>query len=81
MSGYWELWDIDSGNLVADFGSESDGLVLVRELIGKGWDASHLSLAFENPDVDVDDLPPGMTGDELARRALDDGADPVRRTA
>ena len=81
MSGYWELWDIDSGNLVADFDTESDGLALVRELIGKGWRASDLSLAFEDPDVDVDDLPPGVTGDELARRAEADGADPVRRTA
>jgi hypothetical protein len=81
MSGYWELWDIDSGNLVADFETESDGLTLVRELIGKGWKASHLSLAFEDPDVDVDDLPPGLTGEALARRAEDDDADPVRRTA
>ena len=81
MSGYWELWDVDSGNLVADFDTESDALVLVRELIGKGWNASHLSLAFEDPDVEVDDLPPGVTGDELARRAGDAGADPVRRTA
>ena len=81
MSGYWELWDVDSGNLVADFDTESDGLALVRELIGKGWNASNLSLAFEDPDIDVDDLPPGITGHELARRAEDTGDGPVRRTA
>jgi hypothetical protein len=81
MSGYWELWDIEAGNLLADFDTESDALVLVHELIAKGWDASNLSLAFEDPDLDVDDLPPGVTGVELARRAEDDGAGPVRRTA
>ncbi len=81
MSGYWELWDVDSGNLVADFDTESEGLTLVRELLGKGWKPSDLSLAFEDPDIDVDELPPGLTGEELARRAADDGADTVRRTA
>lgn len=81
MSGFWELWDVDSGNLLADFDTEAEGLVLVRELIGKGWNPSHLNLGFEDPDLDVDELPPGLTGEELARRAEDDGADPVRRTA
>jgi hypothetical protein len=81
MSGYWELWDVDTGNLVADFDMESDALRLVRELIGKGWKPSDLSLAYEDPDVDVGELPPGVTGDEVARRAEAAGNDPVRRTA
>jgi hypothetical protein len=62
-------------------GTEVDALLLARELIGKGWPVAALSLQAEDESVDVDELPPAMSGDELARRAEAAGDDPVRRTA
>ena len=77
----WELWDIESGNLVGHRDSEDDALALVRDLIQRGWPVSALSLLAEDEAVPVEQLPPAVTGDVLARRAEDAGADPVRRTA
>ena len=77
----WELWDIESGNLVGERDTEADALALVRDLIEKGWPVGALSLLAEDEAVPDEALPPGVTGEELARRAEDAGADPVRRTA
>ena len=77
----WELWDIESGNLVGHRDAETDALALVRELILKGWPIDALSLLAEDDSVPVEDLPPGVTGEELARRAEAAGPNPVRRTA
>ena len=77
----WELWDIESGNLVGERDTEADALTLVRDLIKIGWPVGALSLLAEDEAVPDEHLPPGLTGEELARRAAGDGADPVRRTA
>ena len=77
----WELWDIESGNLVGGRDSEADALALVRDLIRRGWPVGALSLLVEDEAVPDEDLPTPVTGEELARRAESDGADPVRRTA
>jgi hypothetical protein len=78
---HWELWDIETVNLVGTFDSESAGLAVVRELVGKGWPLSALSLMVENESVPTEDLPPGVTGEELARRAGLTSPDQTRRTA
>ena len=77
----WELWDIESGNLVGERDTEVDALALVRDLVERGWPVSALSLLAEDESIPVEELPPGIGGEELARRAEADGADPVRRTA
>jgi hypothetical protein len=81
MAGYWELWDLVSRNALADFETESEGLAFVRELLSLGWKSSDLTFFYDDPAVDVDDLPKAISGDELARRAEAAGDDPVRRTA
>jgi hypothetical protein len=53
----------------------------VHQLLGVDWKADELVLIYDDPALADEDLPPGLTGEELARRAADDGADPVRRTA
>lgn len=68
---HWELWSVDTANLVGTFDTEAEGLALVRELVGKGWPAEVLSLMVEDETVPVEALPPAVTGAELARRAED----------
>jgi hypothetical protein len=76
---HWELWSIDTANLVGTFGTEAEGLALVRELVGKGWPADILSLMIEDESRPVEALPPALSGDDLIRRAGVDGFE--RRTA
>lgn len=81
MASFWELWDTDTANLIADFDTESEALACVRDLIGKGWPIAYLSLVYEDSALADEELPPGVHGEELARRAEAAGNDPVRRTA
>jgi hypothetical protein len=81
MAAIWAVWDVVSANALNDFESESEALSFVRELIGLGWKADELVMIFDDPALADEDLPPGITGDELARRAGAVGDDPVRRTA
>ena len=66
---HWELWSVDTANLVGTFDTEAEGLTLVRELVGKGWPAEALSLMVEEEAVTIETLPPAVTGAELVRRA------------
>lgn len=77
---HWELWSVDTANLVGTFDTEAEGLTLVRELVGKGWPADVLSLMVEDEAVAVEVLPPAVTGAALVRRA-EDAATGRRRTA
>jgi len=81
MAVSWAIWDLVSANALWDFETEAEALAYVRELSGQGWKPSDLVLIFDDPALDVEDLPPAVTGDELARRAGLNGSDPIRRTA
>jgi hypothetical protein len=77
MVAWYELWDVDTGNIVGSFASEADALAEVRGLValnGPGYVAD-LSLARKHPDGG--ELI--AEGDELARLA--DRAFRERRTA
>lgn len=76
---HWELWDVETGNLVGTRDDESAALALVCELVGKGWPVSALSLMAEDESMPEDALPPAVSGDELAHRAGLSGQ--VRRSA
>ncbi|MDP8923144.1 MAG: hypothetical protein M3O34_09755 [Chloroflexota bacterium] len=67
----WELWDVESGNLIGYRETEDEALALVRELVGKGWPVEALSLMAEDETLPVEALPPAVTGAELVRRAED----------
>ena len=81
MAAIWAVWDVVSANALNDFESESEALSYVRELIRLGWKADELVMIFDDPALADEDLPPGVSGDDLARRAGAAGDDPVRRTA
>lgn len=78
---HWELWSVPTANLIATFTTEADGFALVRELLGKGWQSDELSLMVEDEAVPVENLPPALSGAELARRADQARTGPIRRTA
>jgi hypothetical protein len=80
MAGFWEIWDVPSRNMLADARSEQEALAIVREIVGEGAAYSDLTLLFDDPDLDVEALPPPVTGDELARRAVSSGAHPIPQT-
>jgi len=70
----FELWDMETGNLVGDYDSEAEALSVVREAVRQHGRAVVAALALgaefdEDGGVD-DDLPPVIHGSELADRAL-----------
>jgi hypothetical protein len=79
MTAIWAIWDLVSANALADFESESEALSFVRELIGKDWKADELVLIYDDPMVADEDLPLGVTGEDLARRATASFNDPDHR--
>jgi hypothetical protein len=81
MAGYWEIWEHQSRNMLAAEATEHEALAVVRDIVSEGSKYSDLSLLFDDPELDVEDLPPPVTGEELARRAEAARSSPVRRTA
>jgi hypothetical protein len=77
----WEVWDLISSNLLADFGTEAEALTFVREFLARGVKAEELVLILDDPALADEDLPPGISGEDLARRAEAAGSEPTRRTA
>jgi hypothetical protein len=78
---HWELWDIESGNLVGQRGSIGDALMLVREIRRLGWPMNALALFAEDESAPVDAVPLVVPGSELARRAAVAADDPRPQTA
>jgi hypothetical protein len=78
---HWELWALNSGNLIGTFQSEAEALAVVRELLLEGWDATDLSLGQEDESRSPAELPPPIEGQELRIRANVDSHSRVRRTA
>jgi hypothetical protein len=64
----YEVWELRSRSLVAAYQDEGQALALVRRLLADGWDAADLVLGIEDEDVDVETLPPSLTGKALAAR-------------
>ena len=66
---YWELWSVETANMIYASEVEADVLILVRELLAKGWSAENLALIFDDERLPDDALPPAVSGPELAYRA------------
>ncbi|MGE3908795.1 MAG: hypothetical protein AB7K36_05565 [Chloroflexota bacterium] len=77
----WEIWDTVSRNIVSDFETEAGAIAYVRTLMSQGWKTSELMVILDDPAIADDDLPPAITGDELASRVDAARRDSVRRTA
>ncbi len=78
---HWELWAIPTMNMITSRATEGEILDLVRELLAKGWQPDEMSLIAEDESAADEDLPPAITGAELARRAAASDPTSVRRTA
>lgn len=65
---FWGVWAVPTGNLIAAKTTEAEALAVVRGLLAVDWDASELTLIFDDPSVPDEELPPALTGDEVARR-------------
>jgi hypothetical protein len=81
MSGYWQIWHLPSGNAMADADTEAEALAVVREIVREGTVYGDLVLIYDDPALADEDLPPGVTGEELALRAEAAAPNPARRTA
>ena len=68
---HYEIWAIDTANLIATPDTEAEALALVGELIDDGWDAKDLALGigFGDGETPTSGLPPALLGEELAARA------------
>lgn len=70
---HWELWDTDSGNMVGDYATEADALVIVRDAVRRHGPevAETLALGAEYDDEvgSDDELPPVLSGTELIAHA------------
>jgi hypothetical protein len=72
----YEVWELRSRSLLAAFDDESQALDLVRRLLAEGWVTDDLIVGAEDEAVDVDELPPSLTGEGLAARLI--GPEPRR---
>lgn len=69
---HYELWALDTGNLIRDYATEVEALAMVRDLLAAGWNADDLGrhLEFdEGEEGDDASLPPALSGAALAARA------------
>lgn len=70
---HYELWALNTANLVGDYDTEPEALAMVRDLLAAGWSAEDLGLALELDEGEAEDdasLPPAIHGGELAAHAL-----------
>ncbi len=82
---HYELWALNTGNLIRDYATEAEALEMVRELLAVGWSVDDLGLTLdfdEGEDGDDAALPPAISGHELASRmhvqALSERTDPAQ---
>ena len=71
---HYQLWDVESANVIDIYRTESEGLAMVRSLLAAGWDPEHLALGLdfdEGENADDARLPPVLQGAALVRRAYE----------
>ena len=73
----YEVWELRSRSQIAAYDDEEQALDLVRRLLADGWATGDLIVGAEDEAIDVDDLPPTLTGEALAARLIG----PERRQA
>jgi uncharacterized protein (DUF433 family) len=79
---HYELWALNTGNLMSDYDTEAEVLTTVRDLLANGWAAKDLGVRLEWDDGDEgddDQLPPVLYGASLAAWAADAQAGIERR--
>jgi uncharacterized protein (DUF433 family) len=79
---HYELWALNTGNLMSDYDTEREVMATVRNLIANGWDANDLGVRLEWDDGEEGDdsrLPPALYGAALAARVAESQVDVERR--
>ena len=68
---HYALWDYRTSNIVDTFPTEGEALAVVRDLLANGWGAGELGLGldYDNAEPDDAELPPVLSGTDLAERA------------
>lgn len=68
----YEIWDVEFGNLLADFATEDAALAVVRDTVeARGVDSTtHLALAYEDEDGETHPIAAGAALAERAQRAI-----------
>jgi hypothetical protein len=74
---YWELWALNTGNLIGTFEHEDEAISIVRELLSQGWDPSDLSISKEDGTDWADNPSEPIEGRALAAWA-ENASDPER---
>jgi hypothetical protein len=74
---HFELWDLQTANLLGEYDTEAEALADVRDALAAGWASERLGLGREFDDGDIgddDELGPTWSGAELAARASAQGS-------
>jgi hypothetical protein len=68
----YELWDVEFGNLLADFATEDAALAVVRDTVeARGADSiTHLALAYEDENGDTHPIAAGLALADRAHRSV-----------
>jgi hypothetical protein len=80
---HYELWGIPrdgSANMIRDFDTEAEALVMVRELLANGWEVDELALGLGLGDDDPEhvELPTALHGQALLDALAERAPEPVR---
>jgi hypothetical protein len=80
---HYEVWALDTRNLIATPPTEAEALALVHELLTAGWDPCDLEIGAVRDDGEHEDVQalPTLTGAELAARARDINGNRTPRSA
>jgi hypothetical protein len=65
---HYELWALNTGNLINDYDTEAEVRATVRDLLANGWSAEDLGVRLEwddGEDGDDSQLPPSLYGPSL----------------
>ena len=81
---HYELWALNTGNLIADYETEAEVLATARDLLANGWNPDDLGVRLEWDDGEEGDdnrLPPALFGASLAAWTEDGQTGIERRSA
>jgi hypothetical protein len=69
---HWEIWDVESRNLVEDFDTEAEALQAAREILAVNRpdyiDALAVAAMYDEGESRAEELPPALTGETLRAR-------------
>jgi uncharacterized protein (DUF433 family) len=80
---HWELWALNTGNLIRNYDTEAEALATARAFLADGWSVNDLGLHLdfdEGGEGDDDQLPPALYGASLRERLTEVPIPGIERT-